>query len=213
MAKKHKQESVDTNIESLSKAEAFVTRHNKKIIAGVIVLVVAVGGFLWYKAAQQKKDEAAKVALISLEDKAMNSAATLADFEAYMSEHEGHVVTIASFEAGVCAFEEGNYNKAIKHFSEYQGKDKYYNARAKACIGDCYVALGNYEKAFENYEAAVAINDGIWTPEYAFNAGLIAESLGNKEKALKFYNLIKDEYINTPRGSEINKYISRVEAK
>ena len=212
MAKKHKNESVDTNIESLSKAEAFVTRNNKKIIAGVIILVVAVGGFLWYKADQQKKDEAGKQAYISLENKALYNVATLADFEAYLSEHKGHTVVIASFEAAVAAFEEGNYNKAIKYFSEYQGGDKYYKARAKACIGDCYVALGDYAKALNSYEAAVAVNDGIWTPEYAFNAGITAESLGNKEKALKFYNLIYDEYPSSPRGAEIVKYISRVEA-
>ena len=213
MAKKHKQESVDTNIETLSKAEAFVTRNNKKIIAGVIILVVAVGGFLWYKASQQQKEEAGKQAHINLENKAMYNMATLAEFEAYLSEHEGYTVGIAKFEAAVCAYNEGDYNKAIKYFSDYKGSDKYYKARAKACIGDCHVALGDYEKAFKNYEAAVAVNDGIWTPEYAFNAGLLAESLGNKEMALKFYNLIKDEYPYSPRGAEIIKYISRVEAK
>lgn len=213
MAKKHNHESVDTNIESLSKAEAFITKNNKKIIAGVIILVVAVVAILWFKASQQKKDEAGQLAHISLENNAMYNAASLADFEAYLSAHEGHTVGIASFEAAVCAFQEGDYNKAIKYFSEYEGSDKYYNARAKACIGDCYVALGDYQKALSSYEAAVAVNDGIWTPEYAFNAGLIAESLGNKEKALKFYNLVKDEYPASPRGAEVIKYISRVEAK
>ena len=212
MAKKHNNESVDTNIESLSKAEAFITKNNKKIVAGVIVLVVAVAAILWYKAAQQKKDENGKIAHINVEHNDMNGVATLADFEAYFSEHEGHTVGIASFEAAVCAYKEGDYNKAIKYFSEYKGSDKNYSARAKACIGDCYVALGDYEKALKSYEAAVAVNDGIWTPEYAFNAGLLAESLGDKEKALKFYNLIKDEYPTSPRGAEVIKYISRVEA-
>ena len=212
MAKKHNHESVDTNIESLSKAEAFITKNNKKIIAAVVIIIVAVAAILWYKAAQQKKDEAGQLAHISLEQKAMYHAATLADFEAYLKAHEGHTVGIATFEAAVCAYEEGDYNKAIKYFTEYKGSDKYFNARAKACIGDCYVALGEYEKALNSYEAAVAVNDGIWTPEYAFNAGLIAESLGNKEKALQFYNLVKDEYPTSPRGTEVIKYISRVEA-
>ena len=233
MAKKHKNESVDTNIESLSKAEAFITKHNKKIIAGAAAIVVVVAGVLWYNHAQQKKDEAAKAAYVSVEANALNTIsgmqmmtsieeqatateswnALLSDLESYMKQHEGHTVKVSSFLTGVVAYEAQDYDKAIKYFSDYSGSDKIFNARAKACIANCYVALGDYEKALKNFKAAVDVNDGIWTPEYAFNAGLVAEKLGNKEKALEFYTLIKNEYPTSLRSQNIVKYISRVEAK
>ena len=213
MAKKHNNESVDTNIESLSKAEAFITKNNKKIVAGVIVLVVAVAAILWYKAAQQKKDENGKIAHINVEHNDMNGVATLADFEAYFSEHEGHTVGIASFEAAVCAYKEGDYNKAIKYFSEYKGEDAIFNARALACIADCHVELGNYEEAYKNYVAALETADNDLASEYAFRAGLVAEKLGNNADALAMYNTVKEKYPSSPRAMEIEKYISRAEAK
>ena len=42
MTQKHHNESVDTNIESLSKAEAFITKNNKKIVTAVVAAVVVV---------------------------------------------------------------------------------------------------------------------------------------------------------------------------
>ena len=233
MAKKHKNESVDTNIESLSKAEAFITKHNKKIIIGFVAIVVAVGGWLWYKHVQEQKTKAGKEAYVNPETNTLETIAQLnsvnsieaeaaandtwnallSDLEGYMKKHEGYTVKVSSFLTGVVAYEAQDYNKAIKYFSEYSGSDKIFNARAKACIANCYIELGDYESALQNFEAAVNVNDGFWTPEYAFNAGLVAEHLGKKEKALEFYNLIKDEYPTTPRGADIVKYISRVEAK
>ncbi len=233
MTKKHNHESVDTNIESLSKVESFVTRHNKKIIAGVIAIVVAVAVFLWYRANEQKKVEAAKNDYAELEMNALkeleaidnyttieehaNDAAKyqaiLNDIETYQHKHGEYALEISSFLAGIVAYNAENYEKAIQHFSEYNGSDKIFNARAQACIGDCHIALENYEQALKNYEAAIEIKDEIYTPEYAFIAGLIAEKLNNKEKALAFYTLIEEQYPGSPRYNEINKYIGRVEAK
>lgn len=217
MAKKQKNESVDTNIESLSKVETFITKNNKKIIAAVILIVIAVCVFLWMNYNEQQKDEAGLSAHRSVESKDLINADSadlmLAEFEAYMSEHEGHTPVIASFQTAIHAYNTQDYNKAIQYFSEYESNDEIFNARAKACIGICYVNLGDYENALQSFEAAVAINDGIWTPEYAFYAGLTAEMLENKEKALENYNFIKNQYPDSYRGTEIDKYIGRVEAK
>ena len=217
MAKKHTTESVDTNIESLSKAEAFITKNNKKIVAGVIIVVVAVCGYLWYKSAEEKKDEAGLSAHASVETNDLMNLSSdsemLAEFEAYMSEHEGHTPAIASFQAAIRAYNTGDYSKALQYFSDYSADDAIFNARAKACAGICYVNLEQYENALNSFEAAVAANDGIWTPEYAFYAGLAAEKINNTEKALEHYNFIKNEYPNSYRAAGIDKYIGRVEAK
>lgn len=218
MSNKHKQE-VDTNIESLSKAETFIAKNNKKIIAGVIAVAAVLIAIFSVRSCNEKKAAEAKEAFTPVEAAglmsidSLSNAAALAEYEAYLNEWGDHAVGAASFEAGIAAFEAKDYNKAIEFFTNYEGEDAIYNARALACIADCYVELGNYEKAYENYAAAVAKADNEFASEYAFRAGLVAEKLGKNDKALAMYQTIKDKYPSTPRAVEIEKYISRVEAK
>ena len=218
MSNKHNQE-VDTNIESLSKAETFIAKNNKKIIAGVIAVAAVLIAIFSVRSCNEKKAAEAKEAFTAVENAglmsidSLSNAAALAEYEAYLNEWDDHAVGAASFEAGIAAFEAKDYNKAIEFFTNYEGEDAIYNARALACIADCYVELGNYEKAYENYAAAVAKADNEFASEYAFRAGLVAEKLGKNDKALAMYQTIKDKYPSTPRAVEIEKYISRVEAK
>ena len=219
MAKKHTHESVDTNIESLSKAEAFITKHNKKIIAGVIVLVLIVSAIIVWKYLAEKEKAESKESFVSIERTyysaadSLTYAASLAELEQYISKYEENTVEIAHFDAGVAAYNAKDFEKAVEHFSKYNSNDAIFNARKLACLGDCYAELQNYEKALENYSAAVYAADNYLASEYAFKAGIVAEKLGNNEKALEMYKIIKDKYSDSPRGKEIDKYISRVEAK
>ena len=218
MAKNHNND-VDTNIESLSKAEAFIAKNNKKIVYGLVAAVALAVVVLAVRSFNENKAEAAQEAFTYTENTALMSvdslsnAAVLADLEAYLDEFGGKSVGIAAFEAGIAAFEVKEYEKAIKFFSEYKGEDAIYNARALACIADCHVELGNYEKAYENYVAALNTADNDLAAEYAFRAGLVAEKLGNKADALAMYNTVKENYPSSPRANEILKYISRAEAK
>jgi tetratricopeptide (TPR) repeat protein len=218
MSKKHNQE-VDTNIESLSKAEAFITKNSKKLLSAVAVVLVVVIGILSARSCSEKKDAEGQVAFTSVEKAVLMAtdslgyATALAELESYIAEHGSHAAGAAAFEAGVTAFQAKDYNKAIEFFSEYEGEDDIYNARALACIADCYVELGNYEKAYENYAAALAKADNELSAEYAFRAGLVAEKLGQNDKALAMYETIKNNYPASPRAGQIEKYISRVEAK
>lgn len=218
MSKKLNQE-VDTNIESLSKAETFITKNNKKILTVVGIVLAAVIAFLCVRGCNDKKAAEAAEALTVIENNALMStdslsnAIVLADLENYLSEYGSNSVKAASFEAGVAAFQAKDYSKAINYFSEYETEDAIFAARALACIADCYVELGDYEKAYENYTAAVAKADNEFASEYAFRAGLVAEKLGMKDKALNMYKVVKDNYPASPRAGEIEKYISRVEAK
>lgn len=218
MSKKHNQE-VDTNIESLSKAEAFITRNNKKIVAGVVLIAAAIITIFAVRSCNEKKDAAAQEAFTTVENAglmsidSLSNAAALAEYEAYLNEHGKHAAGIATFEAGVAAMEAKDYNKAIGFFNDYEGEDALFNARALACIADCYVELGDYQKAYDNYAAAMTKADNEISAEYAFRAGLTAEKLGKNDKALAMYQTVRDQYPASPRAAEIEKYISRVEAK
>lgn len=218
MAKNHNNE-VDTNIESLSKAEAFITKNNKMIVGCLIAAVVLAIAILAIRSINENKAVKGQEAFTFTENAAIMStdsltnAAALADLEAYLDEFGGKAVGIASFEAGIAAYETKDFAKAIEYFSEYKGEDAIFNARALACIADCHVELGNYEEAYKNYAAALETADNDLAAEYAFRAGLVAEKLGNKVDALAMYNTVKEKYASSPRAMEIEKYISRAEAK
>ena len=208
MTKKHNNESVDTNMESLSQAESFIKKNNKKIIIAVVAIVAVVIGYLVFDAISDSKDKAGQEAYTMVEE-----SGDLTELEKYLEEYDGHTVEIAEFSAGIAAFEAKDYNKAIKYFSEYESEDELLAARALACIGDCYAHLGDIAKAYENYALAVAKADNMLASEYAFRAGLAAEKLNKKDKALAMYKLIQNKYPSTPRAMGIDKYISRAEAK
>jgi TolA-binding protein len=218
MAKNHNNE-VDTNIESLSKAEAFITKNNKMIVGCLVAAVVLAIAILAIRSINENKAVKGQEAFTFTENAAIMSAdsltnaAALADLEAYLDEFGGKAVGIASFEAGIAAYETKDFAKAIEYFSEYEGEDAIFNARALACIADCHVELGNYEEAYKNYAAALETADNDLASEYAFRAGLVAEKLGNKADALAMYNTVKEKYASSPRAMEIEKYISRAEAK
>ncbi len=48
---------------------------------------------------------------------------------------------------------------------------------------------------------------------YLLKAGVVAEKLGQTEKALGFYKQIKDQYPQSMEGYDVEKYIGRIEAK
>ena len=219
MTQKHHNESVDTNIESLSKAEAFITKNNKKIVTAVVAAVVVVVGILIFNSINEKKNLEAQDAFAITENDALMAndaeatAASLEALEMYLDEYGRHAVEAASFEAGIAAYAAKEYEKAIEFFADYKGDDEIYNARALACIGDCYAQLGDYEKAYASYVEAIEEADNEFASEYAFRAGLAAEKLGKKAEAVAMYKKIMDKYPTTPRAMGIEKYISRVEAK
>ena len=218
MAKNHNNE-VDTNIESLSKAEAFIAKNNKKIVFTLLAAVVIVVALLIFRWINESKSAEGQETFTFTEDAALmavdslSNAAALADLEAYLDEYGRNAVGIAAFEAGVAAYEVKEFKKAIEYFSEYKGEDAIFNARALACIADCHVELGNYEEAYKNYVAALETADNDLAAEYAFRAGLVAEKLSNNADALAMYNTVKEKYPSSPRAMDIEKYISRAEAK
>ena len=48
---------------------------------------------------------------------------------------------------------------------------------------------------------------------YLLKAGVTAEKLGQNEKALAFYETIKDKYPQSMEGYDIDKYIGRIQNK
>ena len=222
MAKEIKNENVEAVVEAVSKTEKFFNE-NGKILGGIVIglVVVAAAVFCWYKFAYQPAAEEAQGQMAVAEknfraadyELALNGDGNVLGFAQIIDEYGAKAGKSVYFYAGVCELQLGNWDLAIKYLLSYKGKDAILKARATACIGDAYVGLEDYAKALTYFEQAAAVVDNMYAAGYLLKAGMVAEKLGENEKALACYETIKDQYPQSMEAYEIDKYIGRIQNK
>jgi TolA-binding protein len=85
---------------------------------------------------------------------------------------------------------------------------------AQGAIGDSYLEKGDQEKAVSQYLKAASMKDNSFTSSlFYFKAAQTLELMGKNEDALVNYTIIRDKFPTTKYGSNIDRYIARVEAK
>jgi len=104
----------------------------------------------------------------------------------------------------------GNNEEALSYLKKYKGKEPILAARAHACEGDAYVALGDYAAAVRSYKAAAALADNVFAAGYLLKEGSAHEALGQKAEALACYKTIESDYPQSLEAYEIAKSIARV---
>lgn len=226
MAKEIKNERAEAVVEAVSKTEQFFNKNGKTLAyAALAIVAVCIAVFCWYKFVHQPKVAEAQGQMAWAEENFRNAAdstgyalalygdGNILGFEQIEKEYGKKAGVSVYLYAGICEFNLKNYESAIKYLKAYNGKDEILAARALGCIGDCYVNLENYETALSYFEKAVAAGDNAFAAEYLLDAGLVAEKIGLNEKALGYYKKIQEEYPMSMQAYDIDKYISRIEAK
>ncbi len=207
--------------EALSKTDEFFEKNKKTIgyVAGGVA-VVALLIFAWYYLlyAPQKKEAVNQLytaehyfALDSF-NLALNGDGNFLGFAQIIDKYGSKAPNSVYFNAGICHYRLGDFDKAIECLKKYNTNDKIMKARAKAKIGDALVDKGEVEAAIPYFEEASEISNNIFSAAYLKSAGICYEELGKFDKALNAYNKIKNQFPNSPEGVEIEKYISRAEA-
>ena len=220
MAKEIKHENAEAVVEAVSKTEKFFNE-NGKLISGIVIGLVAVAAivFCWYKFAYQPAVEEAQGQMAIAEanfrtadyELALNGDDNVLGFAQIIDEYGAKAGKAVYFYAGVCELQLGNWDLAIKYLQSYKGTDAILQARATACIGDAYVGLEEYAKALNYFEKAAAVVDNMFAAGYLLKAGVVAEKLGQNEKALALYTQIKEQHPDSMEGYEIDKYIGRLQ--
>jgi tetratricopeptide (TPR) repeat protein len=205
--------------EALSKTEKFFTTYKNHIVYGTAAVVAVVAAFLLYHnfvtlPAQQEamgQTFTAEQYFRSGEfEKALNGDGNALGFNQIIDEYGTKSGEAVYFYAGVCNLQLGNFQEAISNLKKYNGEDEILAARALACIGDAQASLNDLAAAISSYKAAAAKADNVLAANYMLKAGILLEETGKADEALKIYEEIKTKYPATPEGSEINKYISRI---
>ena len=208
------------NIEQTVSATEQFYNENKKLIWGIVIAVLVIGaGILAYNKFifQPKCIEAMQQcypAEMSFQEGeyelALNGDGNNLGFADIISEYGSKAGKAVYLYAGICELQLGNNEEALSYLKKYNGKEPILAARARACEGDAYVALGDYAAAVRSYKAAVAVADNVFAAGYLLKEGSAYEALGQKAEALACYKTIENDYPQSLEAYEIAKNIARV---
>lgn len=222
MAKEQKKEdSFEQLEEALTQGEQFIEKNQKKLLNGLIAVIVIVGGFFLYQSfIKQPKVEKAKNAIFGAQkyfdqdsfNLAINGDGNVMGFaeiaDKYSSTPSGN---IANLYCGISYLHIGKYEEAIQYLKSFSSDDAYLSNMALANIGDAYMQLKEYTEAATYYSQAAASNaNDFSTPIFLMKNGLALEKSNNYDAALKVYERIEKEFPNSPENRDIEKYITRV---
>lgn len=208
--------------ETVSKAEQFLNENKTPILGTVAAVLVAGLLILAYnqfilKPKQNEAMEQMFPAEASFQAQAyeiaLNGDGNVLGFKDIINNYGKKAGSAVYFYAGVCELQLGNYQNAIDQLKKYNGKENILAARALACIGDAYVGLNDLNTAVSYFQKAADKSNNTFSAEYLLKEGITYEELGNNEKALACYNIIKDQYPQSVEGYDIDKYIERISAK
>lgn len=207
--------------EAVGKAESFIINNQKSILGAIAAVVIIIVGFMGYKhfisnpheinastaIAQSETYFAQKKYDLALNGDSLNNIGFLKAIEEYSGTKAGN---LAKAYAGICYAQLKKYEEAIDMLSDFEANDEVINPSTIAIMGDCYVELGQLEKATNAFEkAADRANNEAVSPIFLMKAGLVYEKLGKYDDALEVYNTIKENYPLSMQAATISKYIER----
>lgn len=224
-------ETLDVN-ERIKRSEAFVNKYKMPLAIGIGALVVVIAAAILANVFYfgPRADKASTALAKGQEyfaneqfDKALNGdGATYTGFAKIADEYSGtDAANLAHLYAGICYANLGKWNEAVKELDAYSpGDDAMVSPAAVGALADAYAQTGNVDKAIDYLKKAAKMADGKMemdvnnsiSPTFLLKAGVLLESQNKKAEALKIYQDIKKNYINSAlvQSSEIDKYIERV---
>ncbi len=163
MAKRNKEqirkteEQIQAVEESLTKTEAFLEKNGKSIslVIGAIALII-LGYFAYQKYYVVPKENEAASQIFKAKDYfeqdslqlALNGDGQYPGFLAIIDEYGSTKSgNLAHYYAGVSYLKLGEFEKALDYLNSFDGKGTIINAWNYGLKGDCYMELGNNEKA------------------------------------------------------------------
>ncbi|WP_100615654.1 tetratricopeptide repeat protein [Confluentibacter citreus] len=221
-------EVFNTLDQSASRTEAFVEKNQKYIFIVIGLVAAVVLGYLGYNEfiAKPKQVEAMNdmfqaqkyfneaingVEKDSLFNLALNGGEGKYGFLDIIEEYKGTpAANLANYCAGTAYLRLKDYKKAVEHLGNFKSDDEILAPLAKGNIGDAFVQLNQPEDALDYYEQAANMRTNEYTaPMYLYKAGAIALELGKADKALTYFEQIKEEFPNSTEAATIDVFIGK----
>lgn len=225
----NKTEENFASVESaLGKTEHFIENNKKFItyIVGGLVAIILIS-VLYYKyiykvnqlEAYDKVVMAQRYFELDSLDKALNGDGINPGFLKIIDEY-GSTKTgnLANFYVGSIYLQKATkdtlkakdyFQKSLDYFGDFSSDDMNLSATAKGRMGDCYLELGDKEKAVEMYLAAAKMHEenNFINPQFLFRAAQVYSIMEKHQEALDLFKEIETKYPLSTEGREIKKYI------
>ncbi|MBL7850000.1 MAG: tetratricopeptide repeat protein [Cyclobacteriaceae bacterium] len=225
MAKNEENKDVLENPEVIAEKVTGIEQwieHNPKIVFGVLgALILVVGGYFGWRYYIDSQDDQAQREMFQavryFEADSLNLAlegdGNNLGFKQIVEDYGMTPAgNLANFYAGAICLKQGKYPLAIVYLNDFKADDQLVQARAYSLIGDAYMEQKKYEDAATYYEKAANYKPNkFFTPTYLMKAGLAFEKSNQKDKAIKAYQRVIDEYWESSDYQNARKYKARLE--
>lgn len=219
-----KQQDTQQEEDSSSKTEKFFESNQQIVSVAVGIIVLLIGGYFAFQKfyidpqeirAQEQMFMAEKYFAADSLDKALNGDGNYDGFINIIDEYSlTKTANLAKYYTGIAYLKKADYENAIEYLNDFKSSDKMLGAIAKAGIGDAYVETGESQKAIDYYLEAAHDNENKFsTPLYLMKAASTFEELGDYAAAVDLYEQIKENYVESVQGKDIDKYIARARFK
>jgi len=213
--------------EGASKSEEWVSKNQNYILGFIGVIAAAVLLYLGYdqffqvpKEAnasnelyypQQYFDQAVNggTQQDSLYNLALNGSEGKYGFLDIIDNYPGtDAANLATYQAGTAYMNMQKYEEAIDYLEDFSADDDIIAPVAQGRIGDAFMQLNQPEAAIGYYEKAFKLSSNEYsTPIYLYKAGIAALDLKQNDKALQYFQRIKDDYSNSDQARTIDAFI------
>lgn len=201
----------------------FVNNNLNKILIAIAVLVVVVCGYLAYshlvaapklKEAQEAMFRGEQYYRAGRDSIAIHGDANgYIGFEGIIKEYGStNAGNIAKLYAAISYARLEQYEKALEYAKSFSANDEILQHLAQGTVGDCLVNTGKAEEAIPYFiKAAKGVDNMFQSPIMYKKAGLIYRDLGQYDKVIETFSIIKNNYMQSPIAQEADKYIEEAE--
>lgn len=222
MAKEVKKEEATEVQEVISTTGQWIIRNQNILmwcLVGILAVIVGIMMFNNYylkPKSAEASDEIAKAVVYFAQDNyetALNGdEADCIGFEAIADKYSiTRPGKLAALYAGICYYNTGDYEQAVKYLKKYSAEDLNVAPAAAMKLGDAYAQLDETEKAAKAFLKAAKSGNEVIAPIALKKAGVAYMSLDNKKAAKKAFTEIKEKYPQSSEAQDIDKFISLVE--
>jgi TolA-binding protein len=225
-------EVFDSLDESASKTEEFVSKNQNAILGVIIVITVAVLGYLGYNnfvLAPKEKEAAAEMHqaqvffdnAINATGKAQDSIFNLAisggnnkpGFVQIAEDFSGtKTAALANYYAGISYLNVGEYKKAIEHLDQFDLDDEIIAPMAKGALGDAFLQINSPEEALGYFENAIQLsNNSFTTPKYLLKAAITALDINKPQVALDYLERINEEFPSAAEAKQAKALVGKAQ--
>jgi len=209
---------------ALTRTEQYIEDNQKiitYIVGGILLVVIAYLGFNRFYL-HPKEDEALSQMFMAesyFEKDSFNLAINGdGNYLGFLDIIDDYGITKsanrAKYYTGISYLHLGQYEDAIDYLKSFKTDDLLLEPIKEGAQGDAYLELGESDAALKQYKKAYSISDNELTaPVYMMKAANLLESMDELEDALSLYKEIKEKYPNSAEGTNVDKYIARVQLK